>query len=139
MPFLVAGSVNYFSVLERLMVIEPIEYSIVLLLIEFHVDGLQRLYIEDIVPIIQRRLFIVKGWESHSLEMPSISLLPPHHDPHSSPLSGVDRFYDLWDLVNKSDCPCDMIENLDVSNLLPRHGYILEKFENSMWNEFKGS
>ena len=112
--------------LKRLVIIEPIKYRVVFLLIEFHLDCLKWFNVKDIVTIVKRRLLIVKRWESHTLEVTSVSLLTSHHDPHRAPLSSVDWLDNLWDLIDECDCSRDMVKGFHVSNLLPRHGHVLE-------------
>ena len=69
---------------QRLVVIEPFIHSTIFLLVQIHLDWFQRLHIQHVISIIERGLLIIKGWEPHPLEMPSVSLLSSHHDPHSS-------------------------------------------------------
>ena len=65
--------------------------------------------IEDVVSIVEWRLFVIKWWESHSLEVAAIALLTSHHNPHSAPLSYIYRLGHPRDLINETDGPSDMI------------------------------
>jgi len=121
------------------MIIEPVINSVVFLLIKLHIDGLKRFHLKDIVPIIQRSLLIVKGWKPYSFEMPPISFLSPHHDPHGSPLSSVDGLNHPWNLVNEADGSCDVVENFHVSDLFPWHRSVFEEFIDSVRGVFQGS
>ncbi len=58
----------------------------VLLLLHLYLDGLERLDVQDVVRVVQRRLLVVEGREAHALEVTAITLLSSHHDPHRSPL-----------------------------------------------------
>ena len=53
---------------------------------------------------------------------------------NNTPLGGVDWLYNLRDLVDKSDTACDMIQDFAESDLLPRHGHILQQLENPVRN-----
>lgn len=71
-------------VFEGLVLVEPLHTGAILLCVQLHLNGLQRLNIQDVVCVIQRRLLIIEGWEAHALEVPSVSLLTTHHNPHST-------------------------------------------------------
>jgi hypothetical protein len=58
----------------------------VLLLFHLYLDGLERLDVQYVVGVVQRRLLVVEWRETHALEVPPIALLSSHHDPHRSPL-----------------------------------------------------
>ena len=139
MPFSVRGSIDHLGVFERLMVVKPVIDYVIFLLIKFHIDRLKRLHFKDIISIIQRSFFIVERWEPDPFEMPSISFLSPHHDPHGSPLGSVDWFDDSRNLINKAYCSCDVIEYLYVSDLLPRHRCIFKEFVYGMRRIFESS
>jgi hypothetical protein len=126
-PEAVGGPIDHLGVLERLVIVEPIEDRIVFFLVEFDLDCFKRLDIKDIVSVVQRRFFVVKGRESHSFEMAAIAFLAPHHDPHRAPLCGVHRLDDLRDLVHKGNGACDVVKSFDVANLLPWHGHVFEQ------------
>ena len=70
-------------------------------------------------------------------EMSTISLLPPHHDPHGAPLRNVDGFNHQWNLINKRDGASIVVQHVDVANLLPWHWHILEQFVDGMRNIFE--
>jgi hypothetical protein len=71
--------------------------------------------------------------------VPSVTLFTSHHDPHSTPLSFVNWLNYLGGLVDESDSSCDMVKRLHVTYLLPRHGHILQKFEDGVGNVFESS
>ena len=123
-PFSVGRATDHFGVLEGLMVVEPVIDHVVFFFIELHVDGLKWFHFEYVVPIIQGSLFVVERRKPDSFEMPSISFLPSHHDPHCAPLSGIDRFNHSRNLIYETNCTGDVIEDLDVSDLLPGHGSV---------------
>lgn len=168
------------GIFQRLMLIKPFCNRRVLLRIQLHLDRLQRLNIQDVVRIIQRRLFIVKWRKTHALEVTSVSLLTTHHDPHRAgekkktfsviitakqifffykyaaqsfnlcseshainhrhlpPLSNVHRLNHPWDFVYKGNSACDVVEHWNISDLLPGHGHVLQKFEHCMGHIFQG-
>ena len=121
------------------MIIKPIVHCIILFPVKLHINWLKGLHFQNVVSIIKGRLFIIKWWESHSLKVPSISFLPPHHDPHCTPLSNINWFDNLRNLVNKSDGSCDVIENLHISDLFPRHWDILKELVDGMRGILEGS
>lgn len=61
--------------------------------------------------------------------MPSVALLSSHHQVHGGPLRHVDRLHHPGYLVYESDRAGDVVENLYVSNLLPRHRHVLQQLE----------
>ena len=67
---------------------------------------------QQVVCIIQGGLLVIKGREAHALEMPPVTLLTAHHDPHGSPLCHVHRLDDPRDLVHKADGTGDVVEHL---------------------------
>ena len=75
---------------ERFVFIEPLADRGVLLGIQFHLNSFQGFHVVYIVPVIQRRLFVVKWRKSHAFEVSSIPFLSSHHDPHGS---GVVQVY----------------------------------------------
>ena len=121
------------------MIVEPVEYRVILILIEFHLDRLQWLHVQDVVAIVERRLFVIERREAHPFKMASVAFLSPHHNPHGAPLGLVDRFNHFWGLVDEGDRASDMIQDLDSSLLLPRHGHIFEKFENGVRDILQGT
>lgn len=122
MPLSIGRTIDFFTIFQGLVVIEPVIDCVVLLRIQLHINRLQRLHLKDVVSIVKRCFFIVEGRKSHSLEMSSISLLSSHHDPHGAPLSSVDGLNYPWNFVNKADSSSYMIENFHCSNLFPWHG-----------------
>jgi len=85
----VAGSVDVRGIEERFGIVEPLGDGRILLIVELELDSLERLDIKDVVSVIERRLLVVEGRETQTLEVTTISLLSSHGDPHGSPLSVV--------------------------------------------------
>ena len=52
------------------------------------------------------------------------------HD--SPPLCHVDGFGDPGDLIDEGDSSSDVVDDRDVSDLLPRHRHVLQQLQNSM-------
>lgn len=48
------------------------------------------------------------------------------------PLSHVHRFDDPWNLIDESDGAGDVVENVHVSNLLPRHRHVFQELQDGM-------
>lgn len=72
---------------------------------------------QQVVSVVQRRLLIVKRWEAHAFEVPPVTLLTPHHDPHAAPLGHVHWLDDQRYLINKADGASDVIQDTDVLDL----------------------
>ena len=72
---------------------------------------------QQVVCVVKRGLLIIERGEPHALEMPPVTLLPPHHDPHGSPLCYVHRLNDQGDLVNETDGSSDMVQYPHVFDL----------------------
>mmetsp|Transcript_61033 Transcript_61033/g.143984 ORF Transcript_61033/g.143984 Transcript_61033/m.143984 type:complete len:850 (-) Transcript_61033:159-2708(-) len=137
-PARVGRAVDELGVLQRTMpVVEPLQHRRILVLVQFHLNSLEGLNIEQIVSIVKRRLLIIEGGEAHAAEMATIALLPPHHDPHRAPLRDENRLDDLRDFVHERNSARKMIQHVHVANLLPRHGHILQKLEHSVWHVFQ--
>lgn len=77
------------------------------------------LHIQNVFTIIERRLFVIKRRKAHAFEMVTVTLLTPHHDPHSSPLGNVDGLDHPGDFIDKSDGTRNVIEDLAIAELLP--------------------
>lgn len=107
---------------------------IVLTFVQLHLDGVKRLDVENIVSIVQWRLFIIERRKPHSLEVASISLLPPHHNPHGTPLSPVDWLDYFGGLVHEGNGTSYVIKCLNIAHLLPGHRHVLQKLEDCMWD-----
>ena len=73
------------------------------------------------------------------LEMSSVSLLPPHHDPHGAPLGQVDGFDDPGDLVDEGDGAGDVVKDLAIPDLLPRHRHVLHQFQHGVRHVLEGA
>lgn len=69
--------------------------------------------------------------------MATISLFAPHHDPHRSPLRNVDRLDDVRNLVTERDRACNVVDDVDVSDLLPRHRHVLQKLHQRVRHVFQ--
>lgn len=74
-------------------------------------------YYQDIVCIVQRRLLVIEWREAHALEMPAITFLAPHHDPHSPPLCSVHWLYHERDFIDKADGSRDMVKHINLLDL----------------------
>lgn len=70
--------------------------------------------------------------QPHSLEVSSITFLSSHHQVHGGPLRHVDRLDHPGYLVHERDRAGDVVEDLHVSNLLPRHRHVLEQLEHGV-------
>lgn len=125
-PLFIGRTVHLFSILQGLVIIEPIINDVVFLSIQLHINWLQRLHLHYVVSIVQRRLLVIKRRESHSFKMSSISFLTSHHNPHRSPLGCVDGLNHSRNFIYKADSSSDMIENLHSSDLFPRHWCVFE-------------
>ena len=118
------------------MVIKPVKNGVIFLLVQFHLDGLQRFNVQYVVSIVEGRFFIIKGRKSNSLEMPSISLFSSHHDPHGAPLGLVYWLNNFGGLIDKGDSTCDMVQNFNGPFLLPGHWHIFKEFKKSVRDVF---
>ena len=121
---------------ERFVLVEPTGHEAIIsslrIIVELHPDGIARLDVQYVIGIVQRRLLVVKGGESHPLEVPPISLLPSHHGPRRSPLGKVDRFDHLGHLVNEANGAGNVVEDGHRADALPRHGHVLEELEDGV-------
>lgn len=79
-----------------------------------------RLPYQQVICVVKGGLLIIKRWEPHALEMPSVTLFPPHHDPHGSPLCYVDGLNHQRDLVNEADSSSNVIQYPNVFDLHTR-------------------
>ena len=50
--------------------------------IHLHLNGLEGIHVHDVICVVKRWLFVIEWRETHPLEMTSVSLFSPHHDPH---------------------------------------------------------
>ena len=125
------------TVNEGFAVVQPGRNGFVFVSVQFHSNGLQRLDIEDVVGVIQRRFFIIERRETHSFEMATISLLASHHNPHASPLGHVDRFNDPGNFVHETDGTCNVVENFDIFDQLPWHRHVFQQLQYSMRHVFQ--
>lgn len=76
-----------------------------------------RLSYQQVICVVKGRLLIIKRWEPHALEMPPVTFLPPHHDPHGSPLCYVHGLNDQRDLVNEADGSSNVIQDPNMFDL----------------------
>mmetsp|Transcript_67280 Transcript_67280/g.140138 ORF Transcript_67280/g.140138 Transcript_67280/m.140138 type:complete len:884 (+) Transcript_67280:4960-7611(+) len=137
-PACVRGAVDQLRPLQRSVpVIEPVQHRRVLVLVQLHLHGFQRLDIQQIIAIIERRLLIIEGRETHASEMATITLLPTHHNPHRAPLCNENGLDDFRDFVHKRDCSSQMVKNVDVSNLLPWHRHVLQQLQDRVRHIFQ--
>ena len=120
------------SVDEWLRIVEPVVNSGVFFLVKLKLDGFERLDIQDVVTIVERRLLIVEGRETHALEVPTVSLLSPHSEPHSTPLRMVYGLNDTGNLVDERDSTRDVVEHWHLADLLPWVRDVLQKFHDRM-------
>ncbi|RUP50905.1 hypothetical protein BC936DRAFT_137165 [Jimgerdemannia flammicorona] len=131
-PLAVGRTVDELGVLQRLVIVEPLIYGCILLLIQLHLNRLQRLHIHNVVAVVERRLLIVERRESHTFEVPAVALLASHHDPHGAPLRDVDWLDHPRDFVHKGDGAGDMVQDGDLANLFPRHRHVLQELEDGV-------
>ena len=120
-------------------VVEPARDLAVLVLVELHLDGLERVDVEQVVGVVERRLLVVEGREPHALEVPAVALLAAHHDPHRAPLRDVDGLDDARHLVDESDRSRDVVQSSHVPDLLPGHRHILEQLKDGVRHELERS
>lgn len=120
-PELVRAAVDVGRVEEGFGVVEPLEDRRVLVLVELKLDRLEGLRVEDVVAVVERRLLVVEGREAHALEVAPIALLAPHREPHGRPLGVVNGRHDGRDLVDEGDGSRDVVDDRDLTDLLPRH------------------
>jgi hypothetical protein len=119
------------------MIVKPLVNLLILLLVQFHLNRLQRLDVQDIIGIVEWRLFVVEWRKAHSLEMTPVSLLASHHHPHRAPLRQIDGLDHPRYLVDERNGARDVIEHAHVTNLLPRHGHVLDELHDRMWHVFE--
>ena len=74
-----------------------------------YLNRFQRFNIKNVVCVVKRRFLVIKGWETHALEVATIAFLASHHDPHRAPLRQVDRLDDPRDLVDERNGPGDVV------------------------------
>ena len=120
-----------------LVIIKPINYSCVLFLVQFQLDGFQGLNIQYIITVIDRRLFIVKRRKSHTLKMTTITFFATHSQPHRSPLSMIYGLDNPRYFINKGDGTCNVVQDGHLTHLFPWHRYIFQQFQHGMWDIFK--
>ena len=142
LPGLITRSINSLRILQRLVVIEPIENMIIFHLIKFHLYRLKGLDVKYVTAIIQRRFFVIKRWKTHSFEMPTISFFSSHHDPHGSPLGDVDGLDNEGSFVDEGNGSGLVVKDFDVTDLFPGHRGVLKQLVDGMryvqWGERRG-
>mmetsp|Transcript_42648 Transcript_42648/g.166461 ORF Transcript_42648/g.166461 Transcript_42648/m.166461 type:complete len:380 (-) Transcript_42648:539-1678(-) len=127
-------AVDIFCVCERLVIVEPLVNCRVLVLVQIHPNGFQRIHIHYIVSIVERWLLIVKRRKPYSSKVPPISFLPSHHNPHCSPLSNIHWLDHTGDFIHKGQSAGDVIKHVDEPHLLPWHWHILQKLQDRVRN-----
>ena len=85
------------------MVVQPVQHRLVFLRVKFHLYCLERFDRQDVLGVVQGRLLVVEGRETHALEVATIPLLPPHHDPH--------RPVTISDIITQGKTRCKNSEN----------------------------
>ena len=55
------------------------------------------------------------------------------------PLSQVHRFDNPGYLIDKSDGSCDVVQSAHISDLLPRHGHVLQQLQYGVWHVLQSS
>lgn len=125
MPPPITRPFDHIRMLQWLIIIKPVKDRIILDLIQLHINRLQGLDLQNIIPIVNGRLLIIKRRELHPLKMPPIPLLLPHHNPHGSPLRNIHGLDHKGHLIDEGDGAGDVVEDLDVSDLLPGCGGVL--------------
>jgi len=118
-------------------VVEPARDLAVLGLVELHLDGLERVDVEQVVRVVERGLLVVKRREAHALEVAAVALLAAHHDPHRAPLRDVDRLDHARHLVDKGDRASDVVQGAHVPDLLPGHRHVLQELEDGVRDELE--
>lgn len=131
-PQLVARPVDVRRVEQRLRVVEPLGDWRVLVLVELELDRLERLCVEHVVSVVERRLLVVERREAHALEVATVALLAPHGEPHGGPLGVVHGRDHLGHLVDERDGAGDVVDDGDLAHLLPRHRHVLEELEHGV-------
>jgi len=74
------------------MVIKPLADRRIFIRIKFNLDSFQWFHIQHIISIIERRFFVIKWRKTHSFEVPTISFLPAHHNPHCAIIESTVHF-----------------------------------------------
>lgn len=92
-------------------------YRSVFLRIHLHLNWLKRRDVQNVVRVVKRRLFIVKRWEAHSLEVATVTLFTTHHDPHGAPLRDEKWLNHKRSLVDEGDGSGNVIKNFHITNL----------------------
>ena len=136
-PLLVARAIDVRGVRKRPGIVKPLVDGSILVLVQFQLNRLERLHVLDVLRPAERRLFVVEWWESHTLEVATIALLASHSYPHRGPLCMEDRLDNTRDLVYKRQAAVHMVQHLDLTRRLPRHGHIFQQLQHSMWHELE--
>mmetsp|Transcript_39335 Transcript_39335/g.83814 ORF Transcript_39335/g.83814 Transcript_39335/m.83814 type:complete len:530 (-) Transcript_39335:36-1625(-) len=138
-PLPVACAVDLLGVEEGNGIVEPLDDGLIFIRVQLHLDGLERLDIQDVITIIERRLLIIERREAHSLEVSSVSLLSSHHDPHGTPLGEEDWLDDLLALSAEGDGSTAVVDRAAVPDLLPWDGDVLQQFVHRVWQVLQSS
>mmetsp|Transcript_736 Transcript_736/g.1704 ORF Transcript_736/g.1704 Transcript_736/m.1704 type:complete len:700 (-) Transcript_736:62-2161(-) len=137
LPLAVTRAVHELGPPQRVVVVEPLVHRAVLVLVQLQLHRLQRVDVQQVVGVVQRRLLVVEGREAHALEVPAVALLAPHHDPHGAPLRHIHRLNHLGRLVDERDGPGYVVDHLAVPHLLPRHRHVLQQLEHRVGHELE--
>mmetsp|Transcript_1360 Transcript_1360/g.2988 ORF Transcript_1360/g.2988 Transcript_1360/m.2988 type:complete len:516 (+) Transcript_1360:7448-8995(+) len=134
---------------QRLVLIEPAGHEffnivqrvgvVVFAVPKLHSNWLGRLHVQDVICIVQNRLLVIERRKPHPLEVTTISLLAPHHNPSAAPLRQVHRLNYLRNLIDKADGTGDVVQDGDGPHGLPWHGHVLQKFEHGVGHVFESS
>jgi hypothetical protein len=120
-PISVRRPFYHACVLEGLVIVKPVENGVVLFFVKLDLNGLERLHIQNVVAVVQGGFFVVEGRKAHALEMPAVTFLAAHHNPHGAPLRGVNWLNDLGGLIDKRNGASDVIKDFYGPHLLPGH------------------
>eukprot|EP00452_MALV-II_sp_L67-6_P000143 gene143-gene222 len=116
---------------ERLLVVEPVRHGLILMVVQFHLDRLQRIHVEDEIA------------SETTLEMYETSLSRPFRENNSaektSYLSDVQRLYDPGHRVTERDGAGDVIDDAAIPDLLPRKRHVLQELEDGVRNVLERS
>mmetsp|Transcript_33281 Transcript_33281/g.109100 ORF Transcript_33281/g.109100 Transcript_33281/m.109100 type:complete len:1053 (+) Transcript_33281:4096-7254(+) len=138
-PPAVAGTVDLLRVEQRARIVEPVDDGLILVVVQFHLDGLEGLDIQHVVTVIQRRLLIIERREAHALEVATVTLLSSHHDPHGAPLRQIDGLDDLLALCTERDGTTAVVDRPAIPDLLPWHGHVLEELVDGVRQVLQGA
>lgn len=123
---------------ERFVVIKPLCNRSIFILEFLDLDGIQRLNVQDVLTVVDGRLFIIEGRKRDTFETLTITNFTSHNDPHGGPLGDVDGLDDHGDLVYKGDGTGIVVKDLHIANLLPGHRHVLQQLEHGVGDVPRG-